>query len=233
LPRVLSKDEQRAFLVVFNRRYWTPERDRTACLVMLDAGLRVSEACALQLDHVDLASRRITVRDGKGGLDRRVPIPPRLAAALAGDESNRSVRGRNGWLATRLEKVAATCPWLFPTRTGRSVSPDHLRRTVTKIVERTGLSEPHRISPHTLRHSFATDVLNATGNLELVRRLLGHADISTTTVYLHLADEDMEAELTAKGFRAASPTKQSGDPMAELQALRKRIAALEATLIGV
>ncbi|HKI84235.1 MAG TPA: hypothetical protein VKA63_07865, partial [Candidatus Krumholzibacteria bacterium] len=79
----------------------------------------------------------------------------------------------------------------------------------------------------------ATDVLNATGNLELVRRLLGHADISTTTVYLHLADEDMEAELTAKGFRAASPTKQSGDPMAELQALRKRIAALEATLIGV
>lgn len=191
LPRILTEDEQAAFLRRFNARYWTPHRDLTACLVMLDAGLRVAEACTLELDHVDLAARRITVRNGKGARDRRVPIPPRLAQAL------------EEWLARRAEAVGEGCPWLFPTRAGAPVHPNHLRRTVTRAVEKAGLPERDRISPHTLRHSYATDVLNATGNLELVRRLLGHADISTTTVYLHLADADLEAELTTNGFRNA------------------------------
>lgn len=212
LPRVLSEDDQAALLRAFDTRYWTPHRDRTACLTMLDAGLRVSEICALQLDHVDLSARRLTVRDGKGGADRRVPIPPRLATAL------------EGWLERRTEEVDEGCPWVFPTRAGEPVHTNQLRRTVTRIVERAGLPEADRISPHTLRHSFATDVLNHTGNLELVRRLLGHADISTTTVYLHLADADMEAELTANGFRSGKKTAEESED--EVAALRQQVRAL-------
>lgn len=213
LPRVLTEDEQRRFLEAFDTRFWTPYRDRVACLAMLDAGLRVSEACALELDHVDMAARRITVRDGKGGVDRRVPIPPRLAEAL------------EEWLDRRTAYVDNECPYVFPTRAGEAVHPNQMRRTVTRMVERAGLPEAERISPHTLRHSFATDVLNHTGNLELVRHLLGHADISTTTIYLHLADHDVEAELTANGFRSKEKVAEPG-PVDEVEALREQVTAL-------
>lgn len=189
LPRVLSEEEQARFLSAFHTRFWTPVRDRVACLVMLDAGLRVSEVCGLTLEHVDLAYRRITVRDGKGAKDRVVPFNGRLAGALV------------DWLERRNEMVPADCPWLFPTRKGAQVHPSHLRRTVTRIAERAGLPEASRISPHTLRHSYATDALNATGNLELVRRALGHASIQTTTIYTHLATDDMAAILVGSGFR--------------------------------
>lgn len=189
LPRVLTETEQQEFLSGFNRRYWTPQRDYTACLTMLDAGLRVSEVTALQLEHVDLRARRIVVRDGKGARDRRVPMIARLADAL------------ESWLGRRPEKLEDESRWLFPARTGEQLHTNQLRRTVKRIAERVELREADRISPHTLRHTFATDVLNETGNLELVRRLLGHADISTTQLYAHLADRDLEEALS--GFRGA------------------------------
>ena len=189
LPRVLTDEEQEQLLAGFNTRYWTPQRDYTACLVMLDAGLRVSEVTALQMEHLDLRARRIVVRDGKGSRDRRVPVIARLADAL------------EEWLDRRPETLDSETPWVFPTRTGEQLHPNQLRRTVSRIAERVGLREADRVSPHTLRHSFATDVLNETGNLELVRRLLGHADISTTQLYAHLADRDLAEALD--GFRAA------------------------------
>lgn len=188
LPKVLTEEEQAALLDRFNTRYWTPHRNRTMCLAMLDAGLRVGEMVALKLEHVDLATRRITVREGKGAKDRRVPVIDRLAEAVS------------GWYERRAEEVGEDCPWVFPTRTGNPVHPNNVRRFVKREARRAGIAEADRVSPHTLRHTFATDVLNETGNLELVRRLLGHADISTTQMYLHLADSDVEEAL--QGFRA-------------------------------
>ena len=76
LPRVLSGAEQEGFLDGFNCRYWTPQRDYTACLTMLDAGLRVGEVTALQLEHVDLRARRIVVRDGKGSRSQSGWVAP-------------------------------------------------------------------------------------------------------------------------------------------------------------
>lgn len=187
LPKVLTEDEQQALLDQFNDRYWTPHRNRTMCLAMLDAGLRVGEVVALKMEHVDLTTRRITVREGKGAKDRRVPVVERLAEALS------------GWYERRVEEVGEQCTWVFPTRTGNAVHPNNVRRFVKREARNAKVAEVDRVSPHTLRHTFATDVLNETGNLELVRRLLGHADISTTQVYTHLADEDLERALS--GFR--------------------------------
>lgn len=210
LPRILSEDEQARFLDAFNVRYWTPERDYTACLAMLDAGLRVSEVCGLQLDHVDLTNRRLTVREGKGAKDRIVPFNGRLSRAL-GD-----------WLDRRAEQVGADCAYVFPTRAGKQLDPSHLRRTVSRVVERTNLPEPDRISPHTLRHTYATDVLNATGDLEHVRRLLGHADISTTTIYLHLTTDDLAESLDAAGFRGEA---EEPEPDTAMQAFAESLSA--------
>lgn len=188
LPKTLSLEESEALLKRFNVRYWTPERNRALTLVMLDAGLRVSEATALKLDHVDLASRRLTVRNGKGAKDRRVPITSRLARAL------------ERWLERRTEGLSEPdSPYLFPTRTGGSVHANDVRRFIKREAKKAGIAEAERVSPHTLRHTFATDVLNHTGNLETVRKLLGHEHISSTQIYLHLADADVEAALN--GFR--------------------------------
>lgn len=153
------------------------------------------------------------MRGGKGDKDAQKPISPRLAKAL------------DLWLERRTEQVREDCPYLFPTRAGEPVHPNQIRRTVSRVVKRAGLAEADRISPHTMRHSFATDVLNSTGNLETVRHLLGHADISTTTIYLHLADQDVEAELTASGFRAERELKEP-EPVDEMEALREQVKVL-------
>lgn len=190
LPRVLSPPEQDDLLSTFNTRYWTPCRDRTAILLMLDTGLRVGELVALKHEHVDLRARRIKVRDGKGAKDRRIPIVERLARAL------------EEWYERRAKGLEAACKWVFPTRPGNALHTNQVRRFVKRAAVRAELPEAGRISPHSLRHTFATDVLNETGNLELVRRLLGHTDISTTQRYLHLADAHVAKALS--GFRAAS-----------------------------
>lgn len=119
-----------------------------------------------------------------------MPIVERLAETL------------KGWYDRRADELEEECPWVFPTRPGNALHPNQVRRYVKRAARRAGLPEAERVSPHSLRHSFATDVLNQTGNLELVRQLLGHADISSTQVYTHLADEHVAQALS--GFRAAS-----------------------------
>lgn len=180
LPKILTDEDQEALLNQFNTRYWTPHRNRTICLTMLDAGLRVGEVVALQMEHVDLRSRRITVRQGKGAKDRRVPLVQRLVEAL------------QNWFERRPEELDEPSSYVFPTRNGTPVHPNNVRRFVKREAKNAGVDEADRVSPHTLRHTYATDVLNKTGNLEAVRRLLGHSEISTTQLYTHLADSDLE-----------------------------------------
>lgn len=190
LPKVLSADEQARLLGRFNARYATPHRNRTMVLTMLDAGLRVGEVVALRPDHVDLAARKLTVREGKGAKDRTVWFPERLREALS------------RWLARREEWLdePGECPWLFPTRDGGRVSSRQVRAFVKREAKRAQVAEAHKVSPHTLRHTFATDLYRETGNLRLVQDMLGHADISTTQVYTHLVNGEAEEAMCT--FRA-------------------------------
>ena len=189
LPKVLSAEEQVRLLACFNTRYVTPHRNRTMVLTMLDAGLRVGEVVALRPDHVDLASCRITVREGKGAKDRVVYIPRRLRDALA-----EWLGRRAGWLAN-----PDVCLWLFPTRKGTQVSTRQVRAFVKRAARRARVNEADRVSPHAMRHSYASDVLRETGNLRLVQELLGHSSISTTQLYTHLVNG--EAEEAMRTFR--------------------------------
>lgn len=208
LPKVLTEDEQDAFLDTFNLRYPTPHRNRTLCLVMLDAGLRVGEAVALRPEHLILEGEepQVTVREGKGDVDRVVPIPARLRGALA------------EWMDRRAEWLDEpdACPFVFPTRTGAKLNSSSIRKAVKRQARKAGVAEWDRVSPHNLRHTFATDLYRQTGNLRLVQEMLGHADISTTQIYTRIVNG--EAAEAMKRFRQEEPEPSPEDRLRNLLA---------------
>lgn len=178
LPKVLTAEEQIALVAQPNPRYLSGLRNRCLLRVMLEAGLRAGEVVALKPERLDMRSCRLMVREGKGAKDRVLWISDDL----------RDLIGR--WLQRRPDS-----PWLFPTRNGGQLDTRYLRTTVKRYAVKAGISEAERVTPHALRHTFATDLLRETGNIRLVQRALGHSDLSTTTVYLHVFDAELEEAL--------------------------------------
>lgn len=200
LPKVLTEDEQRAMLDTFNARYRTPHRDRTMIETALATGLRAGEIVALKEEHVELDATggRLMVREGKGAKDRVVYFGPEVRDAL------------REWM-DRDDRPDSE--YVFCTRTGRSVSTSHLRRVVKRASRDAGVAEAERVSPHTLRHTFATDLYRETKNLRLVQKALGHASIQTTQIYTHVVDDEMESAL--REFRSdpePEPVDDEGEP---------------------
>jgi len=180
LPEVLDDDEQDALVDVFNTRYDSGVKNRVMVRLMLETGLRVSELCDLRRTDVDLETCRLRVRDGKGDKDRQLWFPEDLADELL------------EWLDRRPETDER---WMFPTRNGTRTNPRSIRRTVKTYAEKGGIRWHEDVSPHTLRHTFATNLLRRTGNIRLVQKALGHADLSTTMVYTHIVDDELEAAM--------------------------------------
>jgi integrase/recombinase XerD len=166
LPVVLSRDDiRRLFAACVNLR------TRTVLMTTYAAGLRVSEVCALQVGDIESAPDRmcIKVRQGKGGKDRYTLLSPKLLETL-----------RLYWHTGRPRL------WLFPNKAGDGPMFDQTaQRMYRAVCDRAGLTNFAGI--HTLRHSFATHLLEAGVDLHTIQRLLGHGHISTTMRYLHLA----------------------------------------------
>ncbi len=166
LPVVLARaDINRLFAACGNLR------TRTVLMTTYAAGLRVSEVCALHLGDIESAPDRmcLKVRQGKGGQDRYSLLSPRLLATL-----------RLYWQTCRPRT------WLFPNKAGDGPMNDQIaQRMYHAACDRAGLNEAAGI--HTLRHSFATHLLEGGVDLHTIQRLLGHGHISTTMRYLHLA----------------------------------------------
>lgn len=141
-------------------------RHRAVLMTCYAAGLRVSEACALQAADIDSRRMVLRVRDGKGGRDRYVMLSRRLLVFL-----------RRYW-----RKLRPTGPYLFPgrARTGR-ISRVSVHRVFRAAVRDAGLRR--EVTTHTLRHSFATHLLECGVDLRIIQALLGHASIRTTTLY--------------------------------------------------
>jgi site-specific recombinase XerD len=184
IPKILNEDEQQALLEAFNTRYESGKKNRAMSLVMLRCGLRVSEVCDLTMPQLDMNARKIVVREGKGGKDRQVWFSERVREALA------------DWLDVRPE-VEPGPPWVFPTRNGTRTTRQSIHRTIKTYAEKAGLEEWEEVSPHTLRHSFATDLYRETNNIRTVQKALGHADVSTTMIYTHIVDEELENSMKA------------------------------------
>jgi len=182
LPKVLSEGEQRALLGRLNRRYLSSHRNICMLRLMLEAGLRAGEVVALRPEHLDMLTCKLIIREGKGAKDRVLWISDNL----------RDVIG--AWLDRRPESE-----WLFPTRDGGQIQTRYLRVLVKRLARKADVAEAEKVSPHTLRHTFATELLRETKNLRLVQKALGHASIATTQIYTHIVDEELEEAL--RGFR--------------------------------
>jgi len=182
LPRILTEEETDRLLVQPNQRYFGPHRDYLYMKLMLKAGLRASEATALQPEHIDLMSGKLTVREGKGAKDRTLWV---------GEEILEELRE---WMARRFEE-AQSSKFLLLTRKGTEVATSHLRRSVKRYAREAEIEEVDRISPHTLRHTFATRLYRETGNIRLTQKALGHSDLSTTMIYTHVVDEELEGAM--------------------------------------
>lgn len=192
LPRILSVAEVDRLLEAAKAQIaGTHGRDRVAALrlhVMLEilysSGLRASELVALPRTVLAGDDRVLTIT-GKGGRVRLVPLggPAReaLAAWLA--------LGRDG--DEEVSPVVAT-RWLFPARSAEGhVTRQHLGQQLKALAEAADL-DPERVSPHVLRHAFASHLLDRGADLRAVQQLLGHADISTTEIYTHVLEERLK-----------------------------------------
>jgi integrase/recombinase XerC len=146
-------------------------RDKAIMELFYSSGLRLSELAGLKWAQIDLASGLVTVH-GKGNKTRMVPIGNYAAAALL---EWRKVRGT----FARLEE-----PHVFVSKTGNPIATRTIQVRIRYWAQRQGL--PQKVYPHLLRHSFASHLLESSGDLRAVQELLGHADISTTQVYTHL-----------------------------------------------
>lgn len=171
LPVVLNPEEEKAFLATFSLENPRELRDYVLCRVMLDAGLRCSEALNLRWEDVDFRTGRLHVRKGKGKKDRILWLPDATLELL-----KRLRNGSNGFV--------------FCNKAGKRLSDRYVRKMVKEYKTKAGLEKD--VHPHTLRHSFATDLLRHCRNLRIVQRALGHSSISTTEVYTHVLDEELE-----------------------------------------
>ena len=183
LPKILSEQESEALLSEPNRRYYSPERDYLAMRLMLETGLRVGEVVALKPEHVDLEAGKITVREGKGAKDRYLRL-----------QFGGLFQDLRDWMDRRPES-----DWLLPTSKGTQTDTEHIRRSVKRYAEDAGIEEIERVSPHTLRHTFATRLLESCGNIRRVQEALGHSDLSTTMIYTHVTNADLEEAMRGMG----------------------------------
>src|SRR5215475_7496501 len=179
LPTVLTRPEVAALLQRANPRYLTGHRDRCLMQLMLHAGLRAAEVLALTVYDVDWLSGQLTVRQGKGKKDRILWLNETLLEEL------------RRWCARR---PASPPGLLFPTRHGTPIYSAALRAMVKWLSQRAGLGHKD-VHPHMLRYTFATELYRQTKDIRLVQKALGHADVSTTMIYTHLVDDDMETAL--------------------------------------
>lgn len=184
LPSALSPDEA-ARLVTIEGNDPLSLRDRALFELAYSSGLRLSELAQLDVPGCDLASGEVRVL-GKGSKERIVPVGAAAREALT------------TWLAVRAAIVAPDEQSMFVGRHGRRLSPRAIQQRLGEWAIRQGLSR--HVHPHMLRHSFASHVLQSSGDLRAVQEMLGHASIASTQVYTHL---DFQA--LAKVYDAAHP----------------------------
>ncbi len=179
LPRVLSRQEVAWLLQAPKGTEPRALRDRALLELMYACGLRVSEAIGLELGDVDLEDGVLRAR-GKGSKERLVPVGRQAVAALRAY----CQRGRPALLGPRIEQR------LFLNRRGGGLTRQGLYKIVQGHARGAGLEQ--KMSPHTLRHTFATHLLAGGCDLRSLQEMLGHSDLATTQVYTHLSAERLK-----------------------------------------
>ena len=184
LPSALSPDEALQLVAIPGDDPLTV-RDRALIELAYSSGLRVSELAALNSQSVDLVTGEVRVW-GKGSKERIVPVGRPARAAIA------------SWLKTRQAMLVRDADALFVSRSGRRITARAIQQRLADWAIKRGLNR--HVHPHMLRHSFASHLLQSSGDLRAVQELLGHASIASTQVYTHL-----DFQYLAKAYDAAHP----------------------------
>jgi site-specific recombinase XerD len=189
LPRVLSREEMQTLLDRIPTRTPLEMRDRAMLEIAYSCGLRAQEVVNLDVDAPDFEGERLRV-EGKGRKTRLVPIGEPAQAAL-----NRYLeRGRRALLGARDEKA------LLLSKSGRRLHPSDVRRRLQRRVREAAIAGG--VSPHALRHSFATHLLEGGADLRTIQELLGHVSLSTTQVYTQVEPSWLQSQYARSHPRA-------------------------------
>ena len=181
LPKFLEYDEVKRLLETPPMNNWLGARDRAILETLYSTGIRVSELVALNMDDVDFLGEVVHIR-GKGKKERISPIS---SSALQVIQHYMEFRNKRAQSSSNFDMKV-----LFVNKHGRRLSTRSVRRKMDKYLKMAGLDPT--ISPHTLRHSFATHMLNNGADLRSVQELLGHQSLSTTQVYTHLTTKKLK-----------------------------------------
>jgi integrase/recombinase XerD len=154
-------------------------RDKCIFELLYSSGLRISEACNLKLSDLDMNSMMLTV-EGKGGRERLVPFGEKALNIL----KEYLTKSRPEILKSR------QCEYLFVSKKGSYINRKSVWRLLNLYLKRTTIKK--KVTPHTLRHSFATHLIENHADLKAVQELLGHIDISTTQIYTHMANKTLK-----------------------------------------
>jgi site-specific recombinase XerD len=192
LPTVLEPEEANRLLKIPNKRYITGLRNKTILRLMLNMGLRVSEVINLKPGNVNLTKRKLRVVDGKGGVDRDLTIPEYLIDLLK-EWKRRKPKNTEYFFTTLKERSKGK----FASIKGKKLSVRNVQFMVKNYAEKAGIKK--NVTPHTLRHTFATEFYRQTKDIETLRKILGHSNIGTTQIYVTLANIDVENAMN--GFR--------------------------------
>jgi len=191
LPKVLTRDE--VALLLAQPRGGSPAalRDRALLELMYACGLRASEAVGIRLDELDL-DEGVLRANGKGSKERLVPIGSKAVAALF------------AYLTVARPKLVGVReePHVFVNQRGQGLTRQGLYKIVQRHARSAGLAD--RMSPHTLRHTFATHLLAGGCDLRSLQEMLGHADIATTQIYTHLSADRLRDVYFAAHPRASA-----------------------------
>ena len=177
IPSFLEEDEVARLLESAERKNFSGLRDRAALELLYGTGMRVAELVGLDLENVDLREEIVKIK-GKGDKERIVPLGRWAMDALT------------QYLEERERKIQQGVKALFLNKSGTRLSDRAVRKRLSKYLEPAGISKS--ASPHTLRHSFATHLINRGADLRSVQELLGHERISTTQIYTHVSPKRLK-----------------------------------------
>jgi len=207
IPEVLSEEEQKKLLEVFNERYPTALRNKTMIRLMLKAGLRLAETLNLKWSDINFPAVKLSVVEGKGRKDRNLWLGEKTLNQLGKWRENQHE-------VLTEKKLNNEGNLVFTTLTGNKLNKANVRKMVYRYAKKAGIQEEvekkyrdeegneleetylqKKVSPHVLRHTFATELYRMTNDLRKVQKTLGHSSIQTTMIYTHLVDEELENDM--------------------------------------
>lgn len=179
IPEILTDNEVKEFLNVFNKRYISSHKNYLMVRISLETGMRVSEVLNLHIEDIDLNTGKVHIKQGKNDKDRIVHISNQLLEEVI-VYRDRIELGMKGLL--------------FTTRTGQVIDKKNIDRMLKTYSSKTSIDK--NIHFHMFRHTYGTKIYRETKDIRLVQQVLGHSDISTTMIYTHISNEEIEKVMT-------------------------------------